>query len=221
MTLIEALEFYQDALRDLHEANERIDVARDLLLKVAETIKDEERLELANFLYWKLEFPRKKIEEVLRLDQTKNRWITPQERKISCRECRRTFIKKLPSKWALKERSFWAECCEECSRKRKEEREKESALYKEHDLEREARIKELRSMPYREYLETPEWKAIRDQALHYAHYRCKLCYSRGPLHVHHRVYRNLGAEYHSDLVVLCESCHSKYHEKSAPPARAC
>lgn len=60
---------------------------------------------------------------------------------------------------------------------------------------------------YLEYLETPEWHAVRKQALARARYRCERCQGCGPLHVHHITYIRIGREYLDDLEVLCENCH--------------
>lgn len=83
-------------------------------------------------------------------------------------------------------------------------------------LARQQRVEELRSMPYREYLQTPEWKRRRQEHLNAAGERCQVC-NRGPgkgtsLHVHHRTYANRGNERFNDLIVLCGGCHQYFHE---------
>lgn len=80
--------------------------------------------------------------------------------------------------------------------------------------QREARLRELRTMPYREYLRSPEWRGRRQQHLRSAGYRCQLC-NQGEtvLDVHHRTYERRGAEYFKDLIVLCRDCHAKFHNK--------
>lgn len=70
----------------------------------------------------------------------------------------------------------------------------------------------LRTMPYREYLQTPEWQTIRKGALYRAKYRCQTCASPGKMHVHHRTYVNRGDERSSDLIVLCADCHEIFHK---------
>ena len=42
---------------------------------------------------------------------------------------------------------------------------------------------------------------------------CALCHSDNRLNVHHNNYKNKGAETHLDLIVLCYSCHAKFHGK--------
>lgn len=71
----------------------------------------------------------------------------------------------------------------------------------------------LRTMPYRDYLKTPHWKATRQRALERADRRCQLCNSTDHLEVHHRTYERRGCERADDLTVLCARCHSKFHEE--------
>jgi len=72
------------------------------------------------------------------------------------------------------------------------------------------RLSELRAMPYREYLLTPEWLRKRFLVLNrIALNRCQLCNAPGPgLQVHHRDYSRLGSERMTDLIALCEPCHA-------------
>lgn len=85
---------------------------------------------------------------------------------------------------------------------------------KEHNLKIEARLIELKTMPYREYLQTPEWKATRKQKLKRANYKCQLCNAGGVLNVHHRTYERRGNEDDNDLIVLCQPCHEIFHSES-------
>ena len=73
------------------------------------------------------------------------------------------------------------------------------------------RLHVLRSMPYRQYLETPEWAAIRARQLQHARYRCEVCNAAGQLNVHHRTYAHRGDEPIEDLIVLCQGCHALFH----------
>lgn len=65
---------------------------------------------------------------------------------------------------------------------------------------------------YDEYLQSPEWKAKRDQAHELAKHRCQLCNSPERLHVHHRTYERIGQEDPTDLTVLCDRCHANFHD---------
>jgi HNH endonuclease len=45
-----------------------------------------------------------------------------------------------------------------------------------------------------------------------AGFTCQLCDSKDKLQVHHRRYDNIGHESLSDLIVLCDRCHSRFHD---------
>lgn len=75
------------------------------------------------------------------------------------------------------------------------------------------RLQELKNMRYSKYLQTPEWKEIRNRKMKRAKYRCQLCSKHDKLNVHHTTYENRGNENDGDLIVLCEDCHKLYHEK--------
>lgn len=83
------------------------------------------------------------------------------------------------------------------------------------------RLAELRAMPYRLYLRTPEWRRTRAAALVRAGNACSLdvLHTDG-LEVHHRTYERLGDELVTDLVVLCHSCHQLHHEQYGRPRKA-
>lgn len=72
------------------------------------------------------------------------------------------------------------------------------------------RREQLQLMPYKEYLETPEWKQRRLLKVKSAGYRCQVCNSDGSLEVHHRTYERRGAERMEDLTVLCHPCHELF-----------
>lgn len=74
-------------------------------------------------------------------------------------------------------------------------------------------LEELKTMPYKKYLKTHHWLITRDLALERAEYKCQLCASKESLNVHHNTYENRGCEKDEDLVVLCENCHAKFHDK--------
>jgi len=74
------------------------------------------------------------------------------------------------------------------------------------------REKELRALPYAEYLRTPEWHYRRRQTIQAAERKCQNCRCyHHLLNVHHRSYERLGNEDPDDLVVLCEHCHLEEH----------
>lgn len=78
---------------------------------------------------------------------------------------------------------------------------------------KEARIQELRAMPYAEYLQSREWNIKRHFAYKRAGNSCQLCNAKNTvLNVHHRTYERLGCEKYSDLIVLCQPCHQVFHQ---------
>lgn len=82
-----------------------------------------------------------------------------------------------------------------------------------------SRDEQLRSMPYQEYLKTPEWNIRRRGALHAAGSRCQLCNRQDKkLHVHDRTYERRGLEHPADLTVLCRRCHARFHDVIEVPA---
>lgn len=72
---------------------------------------------------------------------------------------------------------------------------------------------ELRSMPYKEYLQTQHWKDTRYAAMKRAGFSCQICNSKKPLQTHHRTYERRGFELPSDLIVLCADCHKHFHHR--------
>jgi len=78
------------------------------------------------------------------------------------------------------------------------------------------RLAELRTLPYAEYLKTPEWLVTRKRILQRDHYTCQGCQAQKVLlHVHHYTYARLGCEDDEDLVTLCEVCHDELHRQLA------
>lgn len=82
------------------------------------------------------------------------------------------------------------------------------------------RLAALRSMPYSDYLQTPEWRLVRECALDAAGRRCQVCNTGDGLEVHHRAYERRGREVLEDVTVLCRECHGQFHArgKLAPAA---
>jgi len=69
------------------------------------------------------------------------------------------------------------------------------------------------NMPYKEYLKTDHWQRVSILAKENADNKCQLCNGEGVLHTHHRTYENLGHEKYNDLIVLCQKCHEKFHNR--------
>jgi nucleoside 2-deoxyribosyltransferase len=67
---------------------------------------------------------------------------------------------------------------------------------------------------YNQYLESDKWKEIARMKRNEAGGRCQLCNdNKGRLNVHHRTYDNIYQEKMDDLIVLCDKCHTKFHEQ--------
>jgi len=65
---------------------------------------------------------------------------------------------------------------------------------------------------YHAYLESREWKQ-KAEAKKKENPRCSLCNREiKVMHTHHRTYVRCGKEEMYDLTVLCEDCHSLFHE---------
>jgi len=75
----------------------------------------------------------------------------------------------------------------------------------------------LREMPYKEFLGTIYWDIVRRYVLWKRKFVCELCNSNGELNVHHKTYDHRGEEYLflEDLIVLCQPCHAKFHDRLA------
>lgn len=68
-------------------------------------------------------------------------------------------------------------------------------------------------MKYHDYLQSTQWKQLADSARKRANYQCEFC-GGDPDHVHHVNYpknKNYDLDCLENLVVACESCHSKSH----------
>jgi len=65
---------------------------------------------------------------------------------------------------------------------------------------------------YEQYINSPQWKQTRADALKRAGYKCQVCgapQASKSLEVHHVTYDRLGTELPTDLRVLCKDCHKK------------
>lgn len=81
----------------------------------------------------------------------------------------------------------------------------------------DTRLQALRTMPYADYLRTPEWRRRRDRALARALWVCEWpgCGARDFLDVHHRTYAHRGDELDHELMVVCRRHHTDIHEDYA------
>jgi len=75
-------------------------------------------------------------------------------------------------------------------------------------------MRALAFLTYREYLVSPRWREIRQEALIRAGGRCQVCNNSMGLEGHHRSYDNLGTpEEIDDVTMLCEECHGLFSER--------
>lgn len=71
-------------------------------------------------------------------------------------------------------------------------------------------------MKYKKYLKSNHWKGIKSEIYAKGHRRCAVCGRDYGLNVHHITYERINNERFIDLMVLCSSCHKKYHEGIIP-----
>jgi phage terminase large subunit GpA-like protein len=71
----------------------------------------------------------------------------------------------------------------------------------------------MTALQYRKYLKSKHWKLMREIALERCHFKCICCASTNNLQVHHKSYKRIQAERISDVVVVCQKCHTLIHEQ--------
>lgn len=64
---------------------------------------------------------------------------------------------------------------------------------------------------YSKYLESDNWKKIREQVLQRDNHKCTVCGTTDNLVIHHISYDNIGNEKIEDLITVCEKCHNEIH----------
>ena len=65
---------------------------------------------------------------------------------------------------------------------------------------------------YQKYLQSSHWRKVKAQYKKRYKYVCYLCGATDILHLHHVTYERIGNENLTDLVYLCENCHSFIHQ---------
>lgn len=70
-----------------------------------------------------------------------------------------------------------------------------------------------KALKYIEYTKSSRWSRKKKAAKKRAGGKCVLCGSTEKLIVHHISYKNLGNEPPEDLLVVCEKCHNKIHNR--------
>ena len=78
---------------------------------------------------------------------------------------------------------------------------------------RKPRSKDDWRKTYKNYLQSPKWKQVRENLFKLRGKKCEDCGCTNNIHVHHIHYNTFMNELPEDLKVLCESCHEKEHLK--------
>lgn len=66
---------------------------------------------------------------------------------------------------------------------------------------------------YQKYMTSRTWRKKRDELFEERGKKCEKCGSEENITVHHLTYERFGHEWLCDLMVLCEDCHKKEHER--------
>jgi len=210
--LIEAI---SSQIEIINQLEEKLQKAKDALPLIVTPLVKELKGEgvdiqsIAGILYWQCpELKVNAIADILGVRQYDIRTLVKERAPIvSCDKCGKDI--KLNSRTAVQEhRKDNHIMCREC--KDAECLERSMEWNRSHE-DYQKRIDELRSMPYRAYLQTPEWNERRSQHLRSSKYRCQVC-NKGStkLNVHHRTYERRGNENWGDLITLCEDCHELF-----------
>lgn len=191
------------------ELKEEIEARKEKLYQDIAALKAVSQKDI-DYLYWETELSTERVAVALQLNKplskaaSKNHVV-----KSECQECGSAIETVIKSRTKLKELRKGKDClpgrCEDCREKDREAIAMAQATYRVVN-----RI--LKTMPYKDYLETNHWQEFRKRALSRAGYRCQLCNGKKPLHVHHRTYENRGEERYQDVIVLCADCHKKFHK---------
>lgn len=83
-------------------------------------------------------------------------------------------------------------------------------------VDRDIVAEHIKSMPYKDFLQTLYWKQIASYKKYICKNRCQLCGGVGVLNVHHSTYEHHGRELeyiNKDLICLCSDCHNNFHKK--------
>lgn len=90
-------------------------------------------------------------------------------------------------------------------------------IYPEYTINHKSVCEAIQDLTYDNFLCTPYWSAISLYAKSLAKFKCQLCNSSDNLQTHHKTYARHGYEHMTkvikeDLIVLCEECHTKFHD---------
>jgi HNH endonuclease len=222
----EAIKKLDSLLENINEAENHLKELKFQLRYIPKTFSEynltqEERLEIAQYLYWlDVKIPKEEIAfNLLRISGLEfSKILNASFSDIKCKVCLEPIVFK--SKNAYKEflnnstKSYGGEC-NKCLKNRLESWRVESDNQrKERETQYQINLNKLKSMSYTDYLQTEHWKEVRKKQLTKSGYKCQMCNKGGDLNVHHRTYERRGEEKYEDLIVLCSDCHNLFHNHS-------
>lgn len=228
-TSLDWMEIVDDQIAELESQIKQLsEWKRDLVSQIATETDPDEYISVMHYLYFAVtEVPTSLIESSFGFNGGTRLYtvVGPAELDIHCESCGDRLAVKSRSdlqrfqtdvRKVLKRREKGDDnasddliLCRTCFKKTREI----SPEMLERIRQREQRKNELRTMPYREYLQTPEWKERRYQHLKSVGFLCQICNHDGRLDIHHRTYENRGDERRQDLIALCRDCHDLFHSE--------
>lgn len=212
----------EQAIELYEEAKTLVELRHSRILDPLSSLTPADRLSKAVELYWTYQklFTAVQLAQAIGMEKRNFQAACKANSLLNieefCVKCKTTFSKKATSKHEYQQhilfrrRYKYPHICENC---RKEESEENDRQWQGRQASQEIHIKSLREMPYSEYLITNHWKQLRFIKLKRAKFRCEMCFNNRNLQVHHKTYERRGCEDLSDLIVLCENCHGKFHDK--------
>lgn len=173
--------------------------------------KGEVTQELIDYLYWETDVPSETIGHMAGKQSMHRHVSQGYSVYVPCVSCKNDVEIIAKSRTELRNKNHLQ--CDECVNQKQQGVVRFEQQLMERNQRRREQTQALRNMSYKEYLQTDHWKSTRMGALKRARFKCQLCNSKDDLNVHHRTYDRLGGELASDLIVLCRSCHGKFHDK--------
>ena len=204
----EVLKYYEEKRR----LEERLKQAKADLWQLIEENRESIDQEFLDYVYWETALSSVELAKVIKADKAMMNLVSKKYVIYeTCRHCGVEVERVIKGRSDLARNkgrcSGGTTVCGSCSN-RSDDR------WKEELRKREAYISHLKTMPYKDYLQTEHWQEFRKKALRKAGYKCQLCNNGGLLNTHHRTYENKGHETYSDVIVLCQDCHGKFHDKT-------
>ena len=203
----------KDKQREINEYQQMIDEARseiaEINMSLLALMNGDGGKEMIRHVYWQTEVTVAQIGDVIGCKANRvASFVGLLHSGYNCSECGTGTYFSSRSARAKGEVTLCE--CQELARKQKHV--ESIARWERHDVERQDVLRQLKEMPYRQYLETDHWQEVRKGAHRRAGYRCQMCgESHITLDVHHNTYDNRGEERNRDVIVLCRDCHSKHH----------